>query len=75
MGYAAGLIGLTAPMAALAAYVGLKRRSERSRRQARLDAARTPAPATPPPAEEKDAFDAWREGFSSQVEPPGDGKA
>lgn len=74
MGYAAGLIGLTAPMAAVAAIAGIAARRERRRRQERLDAlsgttALTPAAAPEPAA---DNFDAWRNSFTQQAQPPAD---
>lgn len=74
MGYAAGLIGLTAPMAAVAAIAGIAARRERRRRQERLAAlaGRTAAPPPAAPEPVADNFDAWRNSFTQQAEPPSD---
>lgn len=68
MGYFVGLIGLTAPMVALAAYA----RATDPRRKARLEARRREAEAkaaaaAPPEAADApaaDTFDAWSHTFS-----------
>jgi hypothetical protein len=68
MGYFVGLIGLTAPMVALAAYA----RATDPRRKARLEARRRDAEAkaaAPPPEPAQaepaaDNFDAWSQTFS-----------
>ena len=65
MGYATGLIGLAAPMAAVAAFVRYAGRAERRRHQ-RLKAAQEPI-APPVHAPERNSFDAWQASFSNEV--------
>ncbi|MCR5876300.1 hypothetical protein LRS10_20400 [Phenylobacterium sp. J426] len=69
MGYAAGLIGLAAPMAAVAAIVRYTGRAERRRRQARLEALRPSPVNAPARVEPADTFEAWQAGFSGQSQP------
>ena len=66
MGYAAGLIGLAAPMAAVAAFIRYTGRAERRRRDALFSKPGAAPPAAPVKPETVDTFDAWQAGFSGQ---------
>ncbi|MGA0604990.1 hypothetical protein ACO2Q0_03235 [Phenylobacterium sp. VNQ135] len=72
MGYAVGLIGLAAPMAAVAAIFRYTSRAERRRRQALFPSLHAPEQSAPPQQpvrlEDTDTFGAWQAGFSSQSE-------
>jgi len=69
MGYFVGLIGLTAPLVAVAAYARAtdprrKARLEARRREAEASAAAAPPPEAAETAPAPDAFDAWSQTFS-----------
>jgi hypothetical protein len=70
MGYAVGLIGLAAPMAAVAAVIRYTGRAERRRREALFSKPEAPSPAVPATLQSADTFDAWQAGFSGQSDPP-----